>query len=227
MKSFSPPIRIVLADDYPLFREGLKSLISHYVPSKVNILAEAANGKELIRAVEHYKPDIVVTDIRMPLMDGIEATRIISQRFKSTSVIALSMSGDKNTVLTMYRAGAKGYLLKQAEHSEILKGIETVYKGDTYFCTHTSSALASLYGLDKRVNNKLKINFSAKELRIIRLICEQFTTKQIAVILGLSTRTIDDYRYKIQEKMEVRNMVGIALYAVKNNIGDATEILDK
>jgi DNA-binding NarL/FixJ family response regulator len=224
MKYLSHPIRIVLADDYPIFRKGFKTLIDQYAPSKINILAEAGNGKELVQAVENHKPDVVITDIRMPLMDGMEATRIISQRFTATAVIALSMSADKNTVLSMYQAGAKGYLLKEAEHTEVLNAIETVYRGDTYFCSTTSAMLASLYGLDKPGKSKTKTSFSDKEVKIIQLICKQFTTKQIAGMLKLSIRTIDDHRYKIQEKMQVKNMVGIALYAVKNEIVTTGEI---
>ena len=130
MKSLIRPVRVVLADDYPLFREGFKSLVSHSAPFKINILAEAANGNELLQAVEYYKPDLVVTDVRMPFMNGIEATRIISQKFKATSVIALSMSADEGRVLGMYEAGAKGYLLKEAEHREVLNAIETVCRGE-------------------------------------------------------------------------------------------------
>lgn len=223
MKSLLRPIRLVLADNYPLFRQGFTALVSQYAPSKIHLLAEATNGKELVRAVEDLKPDVVITDIRMPLMNGIEATKIISQKFKQTSVIALSMSDDKNTVLTMHQAGAKGYLLKVAAPGEILKAIETVYKGDTYFCNYTSSIIASVYGLDKP--KKTKITFSPKEVQIIELICKQFTTKQIANTLGLSTRTIDDYRNKLQGKMNVKNMVGIALYAAKNNIINVNEVV--
>ncbi len=220
------PIPIVLADDHALFRQGFKSYLQQTASCQMRVVAEAANGRELLRAVEHHQPQVVITDVQMPGLSGLEATRIIQRELPHISVLALSMSEDRATVLQMFSAGAKGYLVKSGDPEEILEAIETVARGETYYGPFTACLLASVYTLQKAkaLKKTRQTTLCEKELRIVQLICRQLSTKEIAAELRLSNRTIDDYRHKILEKTGAKNMVGIALYAVKNGLVTAGEL---
>lgn len=220
------PVTIILADN-PYFTKGLKAALRRCSAQSLHILAEASNGKELLQAVEQHRPHLVITGVKLPLINGIEACRHICRLFPQTAVIAMSL--DQENILSLYEAGAKACLLKYASQSEILQAIQTVCRGDTYYSQYTISMIAHLYSLGKPRPRKKSpsVFFSQKEKQIIALICRQYTTKDIAQHLHLGTRTIEDYRHKIQEKMNVKNMVGIALYAVKHGIVQLSKVGDE
>ncbi len=213
-----PKIRLVIADDHEIFRQGFKALIARQ--SGLEMVGEAGNGKDLMELIFRLQPNLVFADIKMPIMDGIDATREIKNSFPSTKVIALSMFNDDNLVADMLHAGASGYLLKDVTQEELISAINAVMSGGSYFCRDTSERISALvettYFYPEKGN--LRLRFSEREVSVIRLICEQYTTKEIASKLGLSNRTIDAYRDTIQQKTNSKNMVGIALYAVKNGI---------
>jgi DNA-binding NarL/FixJ family response regulator len=218
MKSAYSPIRIVLADDHEIFRDGFAVLLKKQ--NEILLVGEASDGKELLRVTEKLEPDVILTDIKMPVMDGIEATRILSERFPHIYVIALSMFNDDNLVLDMMEAGARGYLLKNAHKNEIIEAIKTVHNHEMYYCKQTSNKLIHLLaksnsGLTKQ---SLRPKFTAKETEVILLICREFSNTDISTKLCLSIRTIEGYRKKIQEKMKVKNTAGIVVYAIKNGI---------
>lgn len=211
------PIRMVIADDHELYREGLRSLLQK--SKELQIVAEAGNGKELIAICEKTNPEIVLTDIMMPVMDGIEATGFITSNMPSVKVIALSMFNQDNLILDMLNAGALGYLIKNAAKNEILEAIESVNKNIPYYCRSTSMRLARLIGGNSLISRPAeKILFSERELAIIRLICEEKTSKEIGNILFVSPRTVDEYRERIREKMGVKGTTGIVIYAIQNNL---------
>jgi len=211
-------IRVVIADDHEIFRDGFKVMASKQ--PIIEIVGEAANGLQLIDTVGELMPDVVITDIKMPQMDGIKATRILTEKFPLTQIIALSMFDDENLIIDMLEAGAKGYLLKNAHKNDIIDAIQTVYGNNTYFCNHTSHKLARLIAASKF--NPYKFNsrpeFTEKELEVMKLICEQFSNKEMAARINLSSRTIEGYREKLLEKTHSRNTVGIVIYAIKNGI---------
>jgi len=211
-------IRLAIGDDHEIFRQGFKALIARQ--TGLEIVGEAGNGKDLLGLVVRLQPSLVFVDIKMPIMDGIDATREIKNSFPATKVIALSMFNDDSLIADMLHAGASGYLLKDATHEELISAINAVMSGGSYFCRDTSERISSLVELNyfypEKGNSLLR--FSEREVSVIRLICEQFTTKEIASKLGLSHRTIDSYRDTIQQKTNSKNMVGIALYAVKKGI---------
>lgn len=213
-----PKIRLVIADDHEIFRQGFKTLIARQ--SGLEMVGEAGNGKDLMGLIPRLQPNLVFVDIKMPILDGIDATREIKSSFPSIKVIALSMFNDDNLVADMLYAGASGYLLKDATQEELISAINAVMSGGSYFCRDTSERISALlettYFYPEKGN--LRLRFSEREVSVIRLICEQYTTKEIASKLGLSNRTIDAYRDSIQQKTNSKNMVGIALYAVKNHI---------
>ena len=211
-------INIVIADDHELFRDGFRVMINKF--PEIKLAGEAENGQELLEQVEQLKPDVILTDIKMPKMDGIEATRLLTNRQNPVSIIALSMFDEENLIIDMLEAGAKGYLLKNAHKDEIIQAIKTVHNGKTYYCNHTSARLMEMIAKSRfhPVRQKEKPNFTTRETDIIRLICQQLSNKEIADRLKLSIRTIEGYREKIQEKMDVRNSAGIVVYAIREGI---------
>lgn len=214
------PIKIVIADDHPVFRDGFRFMLNKLKNNNITLAGEAGNGKELIEIVEEEKPDLVITDILMPQMDGIEATRQITARFPETSVIAISMCAEDSMVIDMFEAGAKGYLLKNASRDEIYQSISVVSQRGFYYSNDTSKALMSaiITGDHHPFKKTQHASFSVQEVKIMRLICQQKCTKEMASALGLSARTVEDYRYKMQEKTGARCAVGIALYAIKHGL---------
>ncbi len=212
------PIRLIIADDHEVYRDGLKSLLEKSKDRCFEIIGEACNGKELISLCETLQPDVVLTDIMMPVMDGIEATAHITKHFPIVRVIALSMFNQDNLIVDMIKNGAKGYMIKNAHKTEIIDAIQTVYKNQTYYCKSTSVKLARLIAASGPKNGPGKALFSEREAAIIRMICEEKTTKEIGDALNLSARTVDEYRIRIKEKMGVKSMVGMVVYAVRNEL---------
>lgn len=212
------PITIVIADDHEIFRDGFKEMVKRF--PEVQLIGEAENGKELMDLVKRLSPDVVLTDIKMPLMDGIEAARQLIKNKCTTRIIALSMFDEENLIIDMLEAGAKGYLLKNTHKHEIIEAIKAVHDGKTYYCKHTSEKLLQLIAKSKFNPYKkiAKPQFSEREVQIIRMICDQLSNKEIAEKLNLSVRTIEGYREKVQEKMDVHNTAGIVVYAIKTSI---------
>lgn len=209
-------IRVVIADDHEIFRQGFKSMMTRQ--EELEVVGEAENGQALLEVISIVKPDLVISDIKMPVMDGVDATREIKKHYPDIKVIALSMFNDDNLIVDMLHAGASGYLLKDANQEEIVKASNIIFNGGKYYCRDTSDKINAL--IESNVFNPYKkgqdVRFSEREVQVIQLICEQLTTKEIAAKLDLSQRTIDTYRDTIQQKTQSKNMVGVALYAVKH-----------
>jgi DNA-binding NarL/FixJ family response regulator len=187
---------------------------------EIKLIGEAADGRELITLVTSTKPDVILTDIQMPGMSGIEATREILKKNNNIAIIALSMFNEENYIVDMLEAGAKGYLLKNTHKDEIVQAIQTVNNGNNYYCKETSDKLLQMIAQSKfnPYKRAIRPNFNDREIEIIRLICDQLSNKEIAERLILSIRTIEGYREKILEKMEVHNTAGIVVYAIKTGI---------
>lgn len=218
-------IRLVIADDHEIFRDGLALMLSKQ--QEINLVGQAENGKKLVSLVEEVQPDVVMTDVKMPVMDGIEASRFLLSRRPDLRIIALSMFDEENLIVDMLEAGAKGYLLKNADKQEILDAIQSVYEGKTYYCHHTSSRLISLISKSRFNPYKRKepLSFTDRETEIIRLICQQLTAQEIADRVFLSKRTVEGHRTKILEKMNVKNTAGVVIYALKHRIVTEEEVM--
>lgn len=212
------PISIVIADDHEIFRDGFRVMIKKF--PDIKLIGEAENGRDLIDLVNELNPDVILTDIKMPKMDGIEATRYLVKSRTSANIIALSMFDEDNLIIDMLEAGAKGYLLKNADKNEIIEAIKTVNREKTYYCKATSAKLLQLIAKSKFNPYKKtpKPQFTERELEVIGLICDQLSNKEIAEKLNLSIRTIEGHREKILEKMDVHNTAGIVIYAIKTSI---------
>jgi two-component system, NarL family, response regulator NreC len=211
-------IKVAIADDHEIFRDGLRAMLQKQ--QDILLVAEAANGKELIEQVKAHEPDIVISDVKMPLMDGAAATRHLSENYPHIGIIALTMFDEEDLIIDMLEAGARGYLLKNADKHEIVDAIKSVYQQQPYYCRHTSNRLAQMVAKSKfnPYKQKQRPDFNEREIDIIGDICNGFTSKQIAEKIFLSVRTVEGLRLKIMEKMEVKNTAGIIIYAIKNNL---------
>jgi DNA-binding NarL/FixJ family response regulator len=218
-------IRLAVADDHEIFLDGLALMLSRQ--EHITLVGQAADGRELVELVNAENPDVVMTDIKMPRMDGIAATRMLAQQNPAVRVIALSMFDEEDLIVEMLEAGAKGYLLKNADKQEILDAITSVYEDRVYYCKSTSAKLAGMIAKSKfnPYRQKETITFTDREQEIIRLICQQFTAQQIGERIFLSKRTVEGYRTRILEKMNVRNTAGVVMYALKNNLVKEEDIL--
>src|SRR5450755_403225 len=213
-----PELKVLLADDHEIFRDGLASMLS--MQSNIKVVGSVMNGRDLLEQAELLQPDIILTDIIMPVMDGIAATKMIHTRFPQIQIIALSMFDQDNLIIDMLEAGAKGYLLKNSHKTEILDALYSVYQNIPYYCRSTSTKLVRLISQSKYNPNKLgpATEFSGKEIEIIRLICQEKTSREIADVLHMGNRTVEGYRIKILEKMNVKTSVGVVVYAIKNGL---------
>lgn len=219
-------IRLVIADDHPVYRKGLIAMIKTVTSSNIQVVGEACNGQELISEVEKNKPDVAITDIRMPILTGIDACRIICKSFLSTAVIALSMLTDCDSVFEMFKYGAKGYLNKSSNVEEVVRAVNVVHSGELYYTSEASTELVKKIGPNKfhQLSKYSTVRLSTKEIELIKLVCMQLTFKEIADKMNISQRTAEEYSRNIREKIEAKNVVGIALYALKNNIVTPDEI---
>jgi two-component system, NarL family, response regulator NreC len=218
-------IRLVIADDHEIFRDGLALMLSKQ--QDIQLIGQAENGRQLTSLVRELQPDVVMTDVKMPVMDGIEATRSLLAENPDLQIIALSMFDEENLIVDMLEAGAKGYLLKNADKQEILDAIHSVYQGKPYYCHHTTSRLASLISKSKfnPYRKKELLVFTDREKEIIRLICQQLTAQEIADKVFLSKRTVEGHRTKILEKMNVKNTAGVVIYALRHRIVSEEEVM--
>ncbi|HEX2845610.1 MAG TPA: response regulator transcription factor [Chitinophagaceae bacterium] len=209
-------IKVIIADDHEIFRDGLKLMLQKQ--PDIQLLAEAEDGKELIEKTEQLRPDVVITDVKMPRMDGASATRYLTEHHPHIGIIALTMFDEEEQIIEMLESGAKGYLLKNADKNEIKEAIQSVYDQTPYYCKHTSHRLAQLVAKSKfnPYRQKPKLEFTEREKEIITHICEGITNKEIAEKIFLSVRTVEGLRMKIMEKMNVKNTAGIIIYAIKN-----------
>jgi DNA-binding NarL/FixJ family response regulator len=211
-------ISIAIADDHAIFRKGLIQHLAQY--PNFFIVNESENGRELLSAVSRCRPDVVIIDINMPVMDGIEACRAIDSKFPTTKIIGLSISDEEKGLMGMIDSGASGFLLKTSCDREIVDAIYRVTQGAHYYCTTVSKKITRI--LVDRKQNPFSANgqpaFSLREKEIINLMCEQYSNKEIAVRLGLSVRTVENHRDKIQHKMSVKNLAGVVVFAVRHRI---------
>jgi len=207
-------IRIALADDHQLFRNGLKILLGSF--SEFEVVAEASNGNELLRALETSPSDIVLMDISMPEMDGVEATGILSRQAPDTRVIALSMYGEEEYYYRMVDAGAKGFILKDSDITDVHDAIIAVHKGGNYFSQEL------LYHVINRIKNREQevksSSLSKREKEILLKICEGLSNHEIADALFISKRTVDKHRANLLAKTGSKNTASLILYAIKNRL---------
>lgn len=209
-------IKILIADDHRIVRDGIKSLLQD--EKDMVVIAEAENGKQAIEILEKQKADVALMDIQMEVMNGIEATQMIKEKFPQTKVLALSMFSDYGFISKMLKAGATGYILKNADKTEITEAIRKVAKGENYFSFEVSEKILDRAKGKKEESSSMLIQLTDREKEILKLIAEGLINKEIADKLFLSPLTVDTHRKNLLRKLNVKNTAGLVRYAVENGL---------
>ncbi len=199
-------INLIIADDHPIFIDGLKTVLAD-VPD-INITGEAQNGKQVIELLEYKQADVVLLDIRMPEMDGIETAKEIKKRYPHVKIIILTQFGEKCLVKNFMELGVDGYLLKDCSQQDLINAIKTVNNGGTWFEIHNKINITTL--------DKPKI--SKREKEVLKLIAREKCSKEIATELKLSVNSVHTYRERLLAKAGVKNTAGLIYWATKNNL---------
>ncbi|MFV8367734.1 response regulator [Flavobacterium sp. XS1P27] len=216
----SKTIQIILVDDEILFRKGISFLLGR--ETNIEIIFEASNGDELISFLQNNKnshPDIIIMDLKMPIINGVEATKIIRKEFPEIKIIALTSYDSKSFVANMIDVGAVSYLIKNATPQELLTTINEVASKGFYYTDYVMKIIQA----DVLTNKKTKSNFgnnflSPREIEVLKLICTQKSTVEIAEQLFISPRTVEGHRNNLLLKTESRNIAGLVVYAVQNEL---------
>ncbi len=213
-------ITVLLADDHRIFRKGLKALLSD--KAHIEVIAEADDGDEALKKAVQHKPHLVIMDIGMPKMDGIEATRQIKERVPDTEVVILSMHAKKAYIDQVLKAGAKGYVLKDSDEDNLIAAINTVHNGGYYLDSPIADQVLSGYfgGKTKRELQEQADPLSEREKEVLRLLAEGHSNQEVADILCISRKTVENHRANIVRKTGVQGQVGLTKYAARIGLID-------
>jgi two-component system response regulator NreC len=211
-------IRVLIADDHKIMLAGLRSLLEKQ--TDLQVIAEAENGRKAVQLAQETKPDIVVMDVSMPDLNGIEATTQIIESVPDTRVIALSMHSDKRFVLGMLQAGAAGYLLKDCASQELANAIHQVAGGKKYLSPEITGVVIDDFLLGASPGEALTVSsqLSAREREVLQLIAEGWSTKQIAAHLYVSVKTIETHRRQIMKKLDLHTIADLTKYAIREGL---------
>ena len=210
-------IKLAIVDDQLLFRKGLIALIKSY--EELDVVIEASNGQELLDKLKKRKVDLVITDLEMPVMDGIEVTEKIRQKYPEMKVLALTMHDDDSFVVHLIEKGANGYLLKDYDIELVVDAVYAVMENGYYFNDRVSKAMVKgLIKSKKIIPSFNRAQLTSREISVIELICKEHTNKEIAAKLFVSPRTIDGHREHIMQKIGAKNVAGIIMFAVKHDL---------
>ena len=210
-------IKILLADDHQIVRDGLRSMLEKQ--QGFQVVAEADNGKTAVDLALEFTPDVIIMDVTMPELNGIEATRMILKAFPRCKVIALSMHSDKRYVTRALKAGALGYLLKDSAFDELVKAIRTVLRNRIYLSSEINEAVVKEY-LDKteKLEQPAYSILTDRERQIVQLIAEGKTTKEIAAILNISVKTVETHRQRAMNKLNIDSIAGLTKFAIREGL---------
>jgi len=213
-------IKILIADDHPFFRDGMHQLLTDQL--NITDIDEAANGSEVLERLADKSYDIIIMDIKMPVMNGIDATREIRKNYPDVKVLAMSMYDEQPYFIRMLKAGARGYLLKNSTKEELLDAISKLMQGENYFSKEVSDIMISNIVSGKQMETvneeKIMMSLTSREIEIIRMIAEELTNVEIGERLNISPRTVDTHRRNLLQKLKVKNTAGLVKYAVKNGL---------
>ncbi len=209
--------KILLVDDHEIMREGICALLRRH--SDMEVVGQAADGRTALELMRQLHPDIVIMDIGMPNLNGIDATRQMIAENPHVKVMALSAHSDGAVVAKMIKAGATGYMLKESAFSELIDGLQAMLEGRTYLCSKISKVVFSDY-INLLTNPKADASdgLTIREREVLQLVAEGHTTKEIAQMLELSPKTIDSHREHIMEKLSIRNVAGLTKYAIREGL---------
>jgi len=209
-------IRILLADDHVIFREGMRGLLEK--EATMAVIGEASNGKDTVRLAQELHPDVVVMDITMPDLNGIDATRQVKKKAPQTKVLCLSMHSERNFVLAMFKAGAAGYLLKNCAFDELTRAIYAVFSNKMYV-----SPQITHHVIDDSLSRSLETKvfstvLTPREREVLQLIAEGKSTKQIADLLHRGVKTVETHRRRIMQKLDIHSVAELTKYAISEGL---------
>ena len=207
------PYKVIVVDDHVLLAQGIASLVNSF--EEFNVVKVYENGQQLIDALALMKvaPDVILMDVKMPILNGIETTKILKQNYPDIKVLALSVEDEEQTIIKMLKSGAKGYLLKDVEKEILHSGLLELMDNGFYHTKEVSAILMN--SLNKKTED---VVLKDREIQFLKLICEEITYKEIAERMFLSPKTIDGYRDSLFEKLGTKNRIGLVIYAIKHKI---------
>lgn len=208
---------VLLADDHEIVREGLRAMLQ--TQDDIKVIGEAENGRQILKMTRQKKPDLVIMDIGMPELNGIDAAKAICEEFTDVKVIALSMHSDKRFVLGMLKAGASGYLLKECAFQELITAVKSVFSGGIYISPKIAIHLVSDYVhlSDNSLQSGIQV-LSGREREVLQLIAEGKSTKETAATLNISIKTVETRRKGIMDKLEIRNTADLVKFAIREGL---------
>ncbi len=213
-------IKVAIADDHKIFRKGVILSLRPY--THIKFVMEAENGEELLQKLQEAQPDIVLCDLKMPIKDGIDATKEITKKFPHIRVIILTMYEDERFVGHLMDCGAAGYLLKSTDPAEIRKALSEVMETGFYLNPFVNKVLIRKNYNKQKINPSLtsEVVLSEREKEVLTLVCMEFTASEIALKMGISARTVEAIKDRLMERFGVKNSVGLVFYAMKNQLID-------
>lgn len=215
-------LRLLIADDHKMFRDGLVAILNK--EPDIEVVGDGGSEKEINEILNDHEVDVILMDIDMGESNGIDLTEKVTKKYTSTHVLALSMHGEKNYIMKMMEAGAKGYILKNAGKEEMLTAIKTVAEGNTYLSSQVSSKLFEQLSNPKpqkgQVNKDGTIPLTDRETEVLKLIAEEYSNPEIAEKLFISIRTVDTHRRNLLEKLQAKNTAGLVKHAIKLGLLD-------
>jgi DNA-binding NarL/FixJ family response regulator len=212
-------ISVLLADDHTVVRQGLRSLLC--AESDITVVGEAANGRQALEMAQQLRPNIIVMDLAMPLLNGIEATRQIMSEGLPSKLLILSSYDDDEYVRQLTEAGASGYLIKQTAATELIKAVRETAKGNAFFSPSIARRLHERgreNGADGRPVRRRVVPLTSRECEVLQLIAEGHLNKQIAVVLGISIKTVEKHRQHLMNKLNIHEIAGLTRYAIAHGV---------
>lgn len=211
-------IKVLIADDHTLVRDGIRSLLE--LIADIEVVGEAINGKEALEKVEQLAPDVVLMDLAMPIMGGLEATRRIRKQFPQTKVLALTQYDDSEYVIPVIEAGASGFVTKMSAFSELTSAIQAVYKGESYLSPSAAAALVQEYQQKTEVEGEKDPyqQLTDREREVLKLVAEGHTVREIAEMLVVSPKTVEWYKTSLMNKLNIHNKTDLIKFAIRRAI---------
>ena len=211
-------IKVLIVDDHTLVRDGIRSLLE--LVADIEVVGEAANGRKALEKVEQLLPDVVLMDLAMPIMGGLEATRRIRKRFPGTKVLALTQYDDSDYVIPVIEAGASGFVTKMAAFSELASAIQTVYRGDSFLSPSAATAIVQEYQQKANVDGEKDPyhQLTDREREVLKLVVEGHTAREIADMLVISPKTVEWYKTGLMNKLNIHNKTDLIKFAIRKGI---------
>ncbi|MCD6309321.1 MAG: response regulator transcription factor [Candidatus Eremiobacteraeota bacterium] len=210
-------IKIMLADDHKIMRDGLKSLLEEQ--PDMEVIAEAEDGRSAVRLAEKLRPDVIIMDITMPGLNGVEATRKITSKIPGIKIVALSVHSDKRFVIEMFKAGASAYLPKDSAFSELITALRAVTDSQSYLSPRVTDIVIKNFVAELHKNEKSVFSvLTSREREVLQLLAEGKTTKQMASILGINEKTVEAHRRQIMNKLDIHSIAELTKYAIREGL---------